>query len=116
MSSTPDDLQTNKNQAPVTPGLTSYHNNNSNYDDLNNSELCVLTALALNTIKECGIPHVLPFTQQQPRQPDIFKNAKIEQIICSGLKPQYDRSPDKLLQTLNLIHIHHKNKVLLGCS
>jgi hypothetical protein len=43
--------------------------------------------------------------------PDMWDNAKVEQIICAGLKPVYDGSPDKLIQTMNLMHIRHKNEV-----
>jgi hypothetical protein len=42
---------------------------------------------------------------------NISDNAKIEQIICSGLHPKYDGSPSSLLPTLNLIHIRRKNEV-----
>jgi hypothetical protein len=54
------------------------------------------------------VPPVLPAT---PRQPDMCENAKVEQIICSGLKPAYDGSSARLLPTLNLIHIRRKNEV-----
>jgi hypothetical protein len=41
----------------------------------------------------------------------MWENAKVEKIICSGLQPPYDGSSDKLIPTLNLIHIRHKNEV-----
>jgi hypothetical protein len=119
-----------ENLNPVTPGptqrpnftpATSQHASShsripsrhapSNFDDLDDNELCVLATMALSTIKQRGIPHVLPFQQQHTKQPDMLENAKIEQIICSGLKPQYDGSPEKLLPILNLIHIRRKNVV-----
>ncbi len=76
---------------------------NRNFDDLDNNELCVLATMALNTIRQCGIPHIFPISTLQPKQPDIFENTKIEQIICSGLKPLYDGAPDKLLALLILV-------------
>ncbi len=46
------------------------------------------------------------------RQHDMWENAKVEKIICSGLQPPYDGSLDKLIiPMLNLIHIHRKNEV-----
>jgi hypothetical protein len=36
---------------------------------------------------------------------------RIEQIICSGLKPPYDGSSERLLLTLQLIHIRRQNEV-----
>jgi hypothetical protein len=41
----------------------------------------------------------------------MWENAKVEQIICSGLKHPYDGSPDALIPTLNLIHIRRRNEV-----
>jgi hypothetical protein len=50
-----------------------------------------------------------------PRPPvssvhDIWENARIEQVMCTGLKPPYDGSPEQLLPTLNLIHIRRQNE------
>jgi hypothetical protein len=53
-------------------------------------------------------PPVIP---APTRQPDMWENAKVEQIICSGLKPAYDGSSERLLPTLSLIHIRRKNEV-----
>lgn len=60
------------------------------------------------------VPASLPPPLQvlhQPCGPNMWDYAKIEQIICTGLKPQYDGTPDKLLPTLNLIHIRCRNEV-----
>lgn len=46
-----------------------------------------------------------------PRPADMWENAKIEQIICAGLKPPYDGSPDLLIPTMNLINIRRRNEV-----
>jgi hypothetical protein len=117
------DVPNDKNQTPITPGppsQTQAHNShcndastsqnpsktsNRNFDDLDDHELCVLATMALNTIKQPGIPHIFPLLQQ-PKKPDIFEYMMIKQIICSGLKPPYDGSPDKVLETSNLIHIY----------
>jgi hypothetical protein len=124
------DNPTDENHNPITPGpqnrgreqesspfagttgISSPRTRSSrNFDDLDDNELCVLATMALNTIRQRGIPHVFPVTPSPPKQPDIFENAKVEQIICSGLKPPYDGAPEKLLPTLNLIHIRRKNEV-----
>jgi hypothetical protein len=122
------DYHNDENQNPITPGPSTRMPGTSNeshwtpfhaevntpgitidLDRFDDNDLCVLATRALNTIKQQGIQHIHPFLQQ-PRQPDVFENAKIEQIICAGLKPQYDGSPEKLLPTLNLIHIRRKMK------
>jgi hypothetical protein len=41
---------------------------------------------------------------------DIWENAQIEQVMCAGLKPLYDGSPERLLPTLQLIHIRRQNE------
>jgi hypothetical protein len=108
----------NENQAPVTPApnfrqasstLTS--DSHRTFQNLDDNELSVLAALAINTLKERGLQHLLPISQHQPKPPDMFDNAKIEQIICSGIHPRYDGAPSSLLPTLNLIHIRRKNEV-----
>jgi len=45
------------------------------------------------------------------KQFDMWENAKVEQIICAGLKPAYDGTPDNLIPTLNLINIRRRNEV-----
>jgi hypothetical protein len=45
------------------------------------------------------------------RVPDMWDNAKVEQIICASLKQVYDSSQENLLPTLNLIQIRRKNEV-----
>jgi hypothetical protein len=44
-------------------------------------------------------------------KPDIYDNARFEQIACAGLTPKYKGSPDQLILTLNLINLHHQNEV-----
>jgi len=41
----------------------------------------------------------------------MYDNAKIKQIICSGLKPLYDGSADNLIPTLNQINVCRRNEV-----
>ncbi len=41
----------------------------------------------------------------------MWDNAKVEQIICAGLKPPYDGTADNLIPTLNLINIRRRNEV-----
>jgi hypothetical protein len=106
-----------ENRSPVTPGQSSATStpflhrptSSSNFNDLNDEELQVLTSLALNALRTRGIsmnaiPHV-------PKVPDIFDNAKYEQIACAGLQPKYNGSPDELIPTLNMIHIRRQNEV-----
>jgi hypothetical protein len=113
MSSSDNTDQPNENLFPVTPGTRSTRPSTTerNFSTLDDNELCVLATLAINTLKERGISHVLSAPSPPVKQPDIYENAKVEQIICSGLKPPYDGSPKNLLPTLNLINAHRKNEV-----
>jgi hypothetical protein len=54
---------------------------------------------------------VTPIPIPPSRVPDMWDNAKIEQYMCAGLKTLYDGSPDRLIPTLNLIHIRRQNEV-----
>lgn len=58
-------------------------------------------------------PPVLPHTMHpmKARPTDMWDNAKVEQIICSGLRPPYDGSPENLIPTMNLINIRRRNEV-----
>jgi hypothetical protein len=59
-------------------------------------------------------PSPLPENTTMPtvsRMPDMWENAKVEQIICAGLKPPYDGTADNLIPTLNLINIRRRNEV-----
>jgi hypothetical protein len=105
-------------QLPVTPRHTEtptdqfLHRSNERKDfsDLNNDELQVLVTLAINALKDRGITFH-PSVPVAPRVPDIFDNAKFEQISCAGLQPKYNGSPDELIPTLNAIHIRRQNEV-----
>ncbi len=90
----------NENQTPVTPAPTFLqasptltNASQRTFHNLDDNELSVLAALAINTLKERGLQHLLPIPQHQPKPPDMFDNAKIEQIICSGIHPKYDGAP-----------------------
>jgi hypothetical protein len=89
------------------------------FQGINNAELLALTQRAIAALYARGLPQ-LPFTDRQPppvvpvpppnlahsqRQPGMWENAKVKRVICSGLQPLYDGSSNKLIQTLNLIHI-----------
>jgi hypothetical protein len=45
-------------------------------------------------------PAVLPVVPVILTKPDIYDNAKFEQIACAGLAPKYDGSPDNLVPML----------------
>ncbi len=81
----------------------------SNFSELNNDELFALVTLANKTLKERGAATTSP--QANPKEPDIYDNAKFEQIACAGLQPKYDGTADKLIPILNLIHIRRQNEV-----
>jgi hypothetical protein len=106
-----------ENRLPVTPGQPNatstpflhHQTSSSNFNDLNDEELQVLTSLALNALRTRGIS--LNALQHAPKVPDIFDNAKYEQITCVGLQPKYNGSPDELIPTLNMIHIRRQNEV-----
>jgi hypothetical protein len=44
-------------------------------------------------------------------KPDIYDNARFEQIACAGVSQCYDESPNQLMPTLNLIHLCRLNEV-----
>jgi hypothetical protein len=56
-------------------------------------------------------PSALKNNLPPPRPSDMWENAKVEHIICAGLKTTYDGSPNNLLPTLNLIHVRGTNEV-----
>jgi hypothetical protein len=81
-------------QTPVTPGQINKENPSflfcqqphGNFRDLDNDELQVLISLANNTLRDRGVstPTTVP---PAPKAPDIFDNARFEQIaskICSS--------------------------------
>jgi hypothetical protein len=84
--------QQNENQAPITPGqdittsplIRRQVLRNNNFKDLEDEELQVLVTLALNTLRDKGISFS-PSIPPTSRTPDIFNNAKFEQIACDGL-------------------------------
>jgi hypothetical protein len=43
--------------------------------------------------------------------PDIYANARFEQIACAGLAIKFDGSAENLIPTLDLIHVRHINEV-----
>jgi hypothetical protein len=109
---------TTDRQTPVTPGQINEENSSflsrqqphGNFRDLDNDELQVLISLAINTLRDRGVstPTTVP---QAPKTPDIFDNARFEQIACAGLQPKYNGSPEELIPTLNMIHIRRQNEV-----
>jgi hypothetical protein len=108
----------NENQVPITPGhqsgagSTFLHRPSAqeNFRDLDDNELQVLVTLALNTLRDRGV-HLPPILPSAPKTPDIFDNARFEQIACAGLQEKYDGRPDSLIPTLNAIHIRRQNEV-----
>jgi hypothetical protein len=103
-------------------------------------ELTTLVSAAITALQARGLPFLPQFTQPRPshttptpqifstpapskalsalpaprvkeRPSDMWDNAKVEQIICPGLKPLYDGSPEKLTPTMNLIIIRRRNEV-----
>jgi hypothetical protein len=92
------------------------------FRDFGDHELTNLVSAALQALQGRGLPPIPQMTQPPPgyiplptppinRSADMWDNAKIEQIICSGLKPAYDGSPEKLIPTMNLINIRRNNEV-----
>jgi hypothetical protein len=105
-------------QFPITPGQPDIPTtpflrrptDQRDFQNLNNEELQVLATLTLNALKDRGISFP-PIPYSVPKHPDIFDNAKFEQIACAGLQPKYNGSPDELIPTLNAIHIQRQNEV-----
>jgi hypothetical protein len=109
-------MNSNDDQTPVTPGPTNNENSSflsrplshsTNFRDLDNDKLQVLISLAINTLRDRGVstPSAVSF---MPKPPDIYDNARFEQIACAGLQPKYNGSPNELIPTLNTIHIQRK--------
>ena len=105
------------NQVPRTPAAESERDasaflrrpNSDKFSELNDDELLVLASLATKTLRDRGA-----YTAQLTalsKTHDVWDNAKLEQIICNGLKPRYDGSPSNLIPTLNMIHIRRQNEV-----
>lgn len=80
------------------------------FQDLDNEELKILASLAVNTLHDRGIMYSTVISPA-PKPPDMFDNAKFEQIACNGLKPAYNGSSSDLIPTLNAIHFRRQNEV-----
>lgn len=83
---------------------------NDTFSDLNDDKLQVLTNLAINTLRNRGI-HGTNVPSPASKIPDVFDNAKYEQIACTGIKPPYNGSSQDLIPTLNMIHFRRQNEV-----
>jgi hypothetical protein len=59
---------------------------------MTDEELVNLMSVAASALRDRGSPSFLP-PSQSLKVPDIFDNAKYEQIACAGIKPHYDGSP-----------------------
>jgi hypothetical protein len=79
--------------------------------DLHHLIEAATAALHSRGLIHASLPPPPPTIVNQPRVPDMWENAKVEQIICAGIKPPYDGSPDWLIPTMNLINIRRKNEV-----
>jgi hypothetical protein len=105
----------NEPQTPITPvqdgrstsTLFQERSNSTNFRDI---KLQVLVQLAINTLRDRGVAFHTS-VPQAPKAPDIFDNAKFEQMACAGLQPKFNGSPDELIPTLNAIHIRRQNQV-----
>jgi hypothetical protein len=80
------------------------------FQEYGDQDLRLMIEAATATLRSRGLIHASlpplpPTVVQSSCPPDIWDNAKVEQIICSGLKPLYDGTPEKLIPTMNLIHI-----------
>jgi hypothetical protein len=99
------------------------------FADISDSDLRLLSHHVLDALRSRGLssPPVPPnprtpsvavpafapvtVTPPVPTRPDIYDNARFEQIACAGLSQCYDMSPDQLIPTLNLIHLCRQNEV-----
>jgi hypothetical protein len=107
-----------EHQYTVTPGYqtpTTGSQRPENFKDLNDDELQVLVSLAITTLRDRGlsVPTTIP---PAIKVPDIYDNARFEQIACLGLDPKYDGSPDQLIPILNAIHIRRQNEVWFAAT
>jgi hypothetical protein len=92
-------------RSPIDPPFT----NVANFNTLSNDELFVLASLANKALQERGATSTP--SSISSKLPDMFDNAKFEQIACTGLKPRYDGTADALIPFLNSIHIRRQNEV-----
>lgn len=83
---------------------------NTNFAELNDDKLLVLATLAAKTLRDHNVSSAVTITPE-PKQPNMFDNAKFEQLACAGLTPTYDSSAAGLIPMLNAIHIRRKNEV-----
>ncbi len=68
------------------------------------------------TSQSTGQQQQVTLVPLEPQMPDMYDNAKIEQIICSGLKPLYDGSAENLIPTLNQINVRRRNEVWVDAT
>jgi hypothetical protein len=83
---------------------------NTNFSDLDDDELFVLASLASKTLRDHGST-LTNIVTPEDKGPNMFDNAKFEQIACAGLQPKYDGTAAQLIPTLNAIHIRQNNEV-----
>jgi hypothetical protein len=121
-----------------TPFLMATSKETSSLRDLGDDDLRALAADTLSTMRNRGLsPPEVPIlrfnvsgSSASPNQrhtdvgsvaltpsvcskplPDIYANARFEQIACAGLPVKFDGSPEQLIPTLDLIHIRRINEV-----
>lgn len=80
------------------------------FDTLGDQEVQLILALTFDALKARGLPLPSSLPSSAVKN-DIYNNTGFKQIACAGLPQKYDRSPDNLIPTLNLIHIRWQNEV-----
>lgn len=72
------------------------------------------TQLVSNQLPDSSLCQTHPIhliTGSSKSMPDIYSNARFEQIACAGLSMKFDGSAETLIPTLDLIHIRRINEV-----
>jgi hypothetical protein len=80
-------------------------------NDLDDTALSLLSNAIMEAMSTRGLSNMPQPIVSSSGKPDIYDNARFEQIACTGLQQKYDGSLDRLIPTINLIHICHQNEV-----
>jgi hypothetical protein len=80
-------------------------------NDLDDTALSLLSNAIMAAMSTRGLSNMPQSIVSSSGKPDIYDNARFEQIACAGLQQKYDGSPDQLIPTINLVHIRRQNEV-----
>jgi hypothetical protein len=100
----PDVLADRRDRMAHSPRRGNIQRVDAIFDTLGDQEVQLILALTFDALKARGLPLPSSLPSSAVKN-DIYNNTGFKQIACAGLPQKYDRSPDNLIPTLNLIHI-----------